>query len=231
MEEAGQQGGRGLFIVVEGIDGSGSTTQVREVVRFLRDRGGRAFATHEPSDGPAGQLIRLALNHRLVSPPADGEPASELDPAALALLFAADRVDHMRTRVEPNLRRGTHVVTDRYLLSSLAYQGVYFDREWVLSINRFAVRPDLTIFLDLLPEQSMARIELDRDRKDIYENVEHLSQVRQRYLDVIDAGPPELGPIVTLDAARPAAAVTQHIHAILERFLSTGEVSGTAEAL
>ena len=167
------QSTRGLFIVVEGIDASGSTTQASRLSAYLRERGSRVVQTHEPSDGPAGMLIRLALNRRLSAPawaPEDGEPAfASLDPLALALLFAADRRDHVATRVEPALAHGIHVVSDRYALSSLAYQGLHADAEWILAINRHAPVPDLTVFLDLPARQADDRIRNSRMQRDAFE--------------------------------------------------------------
>jgi dTMP kinase len=143
---------RGPFIVLEGIDGSGTTTQLHALRDHFQRTGRRAFFTHEPSLGPAGMLARLALQKRLVGAafelhdPADtARPASpDFDPVALALLFAADRADHVATQLRPNLDAGRVVVCDRYLLSTLAYQGQTCDVEWLLEINRPAVRPDLT---------------------------------------------------------------------------------------
>src|SRR4051812_35922446 len=111
--EASTQGGegQGRLIALEGVDGAGTTTQAQRLAVLL---GARAHVTREPSGGPLGQLLRQLLS---------GAHA-DLDPAAVALLFAADRLDHLSREVEPALARGQHVITDRYLLSSLAYQTV-----------------------------------------------------------------------------------------------------------
>ena len=108
---------RGRFIVLEGIDGSGTTTQLERAVACVAGLGHRATATREPSDGPVGHLLREALLGRLHMP--DGE---KLDGRTMALLFAADRIDHLQREIEPQLAAGTSVLSDRYLLSSLAYQ-------------------------------------------------------------------------------------------------------------
>jgi dTMP kinase len=133
-----------LFIVLEGIDGSGTTTQTGRLARHLEGQGRRVHTTREPSAGPIGLLLREILlgGHRLP----DGRPA---DGAAMALLFAADRRDHLVREIEPALAQGLDVISDRYLLSSLAYQAEEADRTWVASLARELRTPDLTLLLDL----------------------------------------------------------------------------------
>jgi len=142
----------GIFVVVEGIDGAGTTTQTNRLVATLRARGLPAMATREPSDGPIGTQIRQILTGRLVIRPAAGGCAPPCWPT-LALLFAADRVDHLEAEVMPNLRDGVIVVSDRYDHSSVAYQGASTDDPsvvaWIRAINAKARRPDLTLVLDV----------------------------------------------------------------------------------
>src|SRR5450759_40417 len=130
---------RGRFIVLEGIDGSGTTTQLDRAVAYLGTHGHRAVATREPSAGPVGRLLRDALLGRLHTP--DG---ARMDGRTMALLFAADRIDHLQREIEPQLAAGTTVVSDRYLLSSLAYQAEEADRAWVAGLSRGIRAPDLT---------------------------------------------------------------------------------------
>ena len=132
-------GGRGRLIVLEGIDGSGTTTQAARLVASLRDAGHVVVGTREPSDGPVGMLLRQALTRRLV----------EVSDRVLALLFAADRLDHLASAVEPALAAGKVVVSDRYVLSSLAYQGMRLPLAWVEALNAAARRADLTLFLEV----------------------------------------------------------------------------------
>ena len=138
---------RGKFIALEGIDGAGTTTQGSLLEQALNGRGIPAHITCEPSTGPVGKVIRQALRLEL----------GDVDPAVTALLFAADRVDHLRREVEPLLARGTHVITDRYVYSSLAYQGVDLERQWVAVANRLATEPDLTLYLRVEPELALER--------------------------------------------------------------------------
>src|SRR5262245_11899957 len=108
------------FIVIEGIDGAGTTTQTARLADALRARNVRVHATREPSDGPVGMLLRQILTGRIVTP---GE-VSSLRSAKLALLFAADRLDHLEAEILPRLSAGECVVSDRYDHSTVAYQSV-----------------------------------------------------------------------------------------------------------
>jgi dTMP kinase len=129
----------GRFIVLEGIDGSGTTTQAARLVASLRASGHAVVNTREPSDGPIGVVLRQALTRRLVG----------LSDRALALLFAADRLDHLASVVEPALAEGKVVVSDRYVLSSLAYQGMRMPLGWVETLNAAARPADLTLYLEV----------------------------------------------------------------------------------
>ena len=129
----------GRFIVLEGIDGSGTTTQAARLVASLRASGHAVVNTREPSDGPIGVVLRQALARRLVG----------LSDRALALLFAADRLDHLASVVEPALAEGKVVVSDRYVLSSLAYQGMRMPVGWVETLNAAARPADLTLYLEV----------------------------------------------------------------------------------
>ena len=112
------------------------------------EAGGRAaHLTCEPSDGPVGKLLRKILRHQV----------QQMDAAAIALLFAADRLHHLQAEILPRLRRGQSVITDRYVYSSLAYQSVDLDQLWVASLNRRAMEPDLTIYLRVTPQQALQR--------------------------------------------------------------------------
>lgn len=144
---------RGKFIVLEGLDGAGTTTQCEAIARALRQRGHEVWVTREPSTGPLGSLLRQALSGRLTRP--GGAPLAD---DTLALLFAADRTDHVASEIEPALARGAVVLSDRYLLSSLAYQGARLPMAWVAKLNARALKPDLTLFVAVsLPEAARRR--------------------------------------------------------------------------
>ncbi|MDR1319999.1 MAG: dTMP kinase [Gracilibacteraceae bacterium] len=169
----------GKFIVLEGIDGSGLSTQAARLVSALAEQTGRkTLLTKEPTDGPAGLLIRQALSGRLRDIPAPG----------LALLFAADRLDHLRNFILPALERGEIIVCDRYLWSSLAYQSLECDAAWVKEINRFARQPDLTLFLRVRPAVSLARIARSRSGTELFEKEEILRRVLACFENLLAAG-------------------------------------------
>jgi dTMP kinase len=137
----------GRFLVLEGIDGSGTTTQLAHLAAALRADGHSVWTTREPTDGPVGMLLRQALTRQLQG----------LSDAALALLFAADRMHHLAAVVEPALAEGQVVISDRYVLSSLAYQGLRLPMAWVEALNARARRPDLTLFLEVAPAVARLR--------------------------------------------------------------------------
>jgi dTMP kinase len=164
---------RGKFVVLEGIDGAGTTTQVARLAEALRATRTAIRTTCEPSDGPIGTILRQILTGRLVGP---GGRAPGW--ATMALMFAADRMDHVETEIEPFLATGGTIISDRYDASSLAYQSVMSGREgefavdWIRSINRHALRPDLTIVLDVAPDVAAARREARGEAAQLYEQNE-----------------------------------------------------------
>jgi dTMP kinase len=158
---------RGRFIVLEGLDGAGTTTQTAALSRALTARGERHLTTCEPSNGPVGMLLRQALTGRLVGH--QGEEPAPLEPTTLALLFAADRADHVSQQVLPALEQGLTVISDRYVLSSIAYQGLDLDLAFVEAINQAAPPPDVTFFLDVPPRVAQARRHAVRGREELYE--------------------------------------------------------------
>jgi dTMP kinase len=160
-------------VVLVGIDGSGTTTQVARLADRLRATSVPVRATREPSDGPVGTLVRQVLTGRIVSP---GGRAPGW--ATMALLFAADRMDHVESEIEPFLQQGGVVISDRYDASSLAYQSVSSGTHageavtWIRALNRHARRPDLTIVLDVSPEIAAERRLRRGDAAQIYEQNE-----------------------------------------------------------
>lgn len=172
-------------MVLEGIDGAGTTTQVARLADRLRAEQKHVRATREPSDGPVGTLIRQVLTGRIVSP---GGCAPGW--ATMALLFAADRMDHVEAEIEPVLQAGGVVLSDRYDASSLAYQSVSSGRdgsnavEWIQSINRHALRPDLTIVLDLPPDTAAVRREARGEAAQLYEQNEVQRALAAFYRDL-----------------------------------------------
>lgn len=164
---------RGRFVVLEGIDGSGTTTQVAKLGDRLRKDGIAVRSTREPSDGPIGLLVRQVLTGRVVVP---GGKAPAW--TTMALLFAADRMDHVESEIEPFLAEGGIILSDRYDASSLAYQSVSSGRggsdtvDWIRQLNRHALRPDLTIVLDLSADMAATRREARGEVAQLYEQNE-----------------------------------------------------------
>jgi dTMP kinase len=193
---------RGKFIVFEGLDGAGTSTQIELLAAHLRARGINAATTREPTDGEVGRLVRRVLRREL-----------DLDPAALALLFAADRVDHLEGPggVKAELDAGRWLLSDRYVLSSIAYQAAEgLDPAWVAEINRPAVAPDLTIYVEATPEVCMQRVAARGGRLERFETLERLRQVDARFKAHLgDAA--LTGALLVIDGNRSIAAVQEEI--------------------
>ena len=195
---------RGRFIVLEGIDGAGTTTQARRLCRWLEERGRRAWLTREPSDGPIGKMLRRALEGRLHS--RSGAP---LDGKAMALLFAADRIDHLRDEIEPKLKEGYVVISDRYVLSSLAYQSQVAPLDWVEAINALARPPDLTVFIDVPAKVALER-RRGRKREERYDALPLQRLIARRYRALVREGR-VAGPLVAVDGRASVDAVHEAI--------------------
>lgn len=189
-----------MFLVVEGLDGAGTTTQARQLANALRARGLRTTETHEPTERPVGRTLRQALRRELTLP--DGGP---LDPATMALLFAADRIDHLRATVEPALSRGEVVISDRYVHSSLAYQSDELPIRWVDAINARARRADLVLWLEVPVDVCIERLSQRGGTPEIYEQKDVLERVAQRYEEALKLRPE---PVVRIDGTGSVDEVT-----------------------
>lgn len=176
----------GCFIAVEGIDGSGSTTHAKRLGDALADAGNDVRLTAEPTQGPVGSLIRQVLQHRVVMPGGNGSRSFAW--STMALLFAADRLDHLHSYVLPALEQGAVVITDRYDLSSLAYQSVTAPGgvdvlPWIRSLNARAIRPDLTIVLDVPPEVAAERRKQRGALEELFEGAEIQARLAAVYAE------------------------------------------------
>jgi dTMP kinase len=164
---------RGKFVVIEGIDGAGTTTQAARLADRLRAARVPVRATREPSDGPIGTLVRQVLTGRIVAPSGKAPGWT-----TMALLFAADRMDHVEAEILPFVASGGVVISDRYDASSLGYQSVMSGTggqeaiEWIRQLNRHALRPDLTIVLDLGADAAAERRDARGDAAQLYEQNE-----------------------------------------------------------
>jgi len=163
---------KSFFLVLDGIDGSGTTTHSKMLVSYLEMLGLKVYLTQEPSKSEIGLLLRQYLKNKDIPPSTD------------ALLFAADRDLHYKKEIKPKLDQGFIVVSDRYIESSIIYQSIQSDEitiEWVKQINKFAQFPDLTVILDIDPKKSLARKSQESLEK--FEDTKFLDKVRNLYLD------------------------------------------------
>ena len=171
---------RGKFIVFEGTDGSGKSTQLKLLGKYLSARGVPVYLTHEPTDSPFGALLRSCMSGRV-----------DADERAIAALFAADRIDHIQNTVNgiaAKLEAGVTVLCDRYYFSSFAYNGGFVPLEWVIELNRPAMellRADLVIYLDLSAEDGMKRV-ARRGETERYETLERQKLIREKYFEVFE---------------------------------------------
>lgn len=188
---------KGTFVALEGLDGSGTSTQATALSQALRARGHTVHATFEPSTGSLGTQARALLGRK-------DHPA---DPHLLALLFAADRLDHVAAEIEPALQRGEVVVCDRYVLSSWVYQSLQCDAAWVETINARAPWPDATFLLRVSAEEGTRRVHArtaEHDRE-IFET----APIQRRVAAAYDAAfKRQLPGVVPLDGSAPIEAVT-----------------------
>lgn len=206
-----KKGTRGKFIVFEGTDGSGKSTQLKSLVKYLEEKGYPCYETHEPTDSPFGAVLRSCLTGRISA-----------DEHAIAAMFAADRLDHIQNPFNGILKKldeGINVFCDRYYLSSFAYNGGFVPLDWVIALNapaREMLKPDLTVFLDIDPEQSMKRVS-KRGETERYENLERQKRIRQNYYDLFERFPDENVAIVK--SAEEKAETQKNLRAAVERVL------------
>ncbi|MDR3697953.1 dTMP kinase [Mucilaginibacter sp.] len=172
---------KNLFIAFEGIDGSGKSTQVKLLKEKLEQAGLKVYTTCEPTESPIGKIIRDIFTHKM-----------EADHRVIAGLFVADRLDHLLNKTNgiiKMLEEGYTVITDRYYFSSYAYQSTHMDLNWVIQANSLSaglLRPDVNIFIDITPEQSMERLKKGRTSIELYETLENLQNVRNKYFEVME---------------------------------------------
>jgi dTMP kinase len=202
----------GHFIVLEGVDGAGTTTHARILGERLRAEHVPTHVSAEPSAGPVGSLLRQALAGRIVMNSAAGG-AGAPSWSAMALLFAADRLDHLDSELVPNLREGVTVICDRYYHSSVAYQsttgGGPAAIPWLREINRHARAPDLTLVLDVPPEVAAQRRRARRGASEIYDDDALQARLSELYASLGQHFPGER--IVQVDAVGAIEQVAERL--------------------
>ncbi|WP_435415527.1 dTMP kinase [Ruicaihuangia caeni] len=202
---------RGLFITLEGGDGAGKSTQLAHLAQWLRSLGRDVVETREPGGTEVGEALRdIVLHHR-----------GHIDPRAEALIYAADRAHHIATKVRPALERGAVVLQDRYLDSSVAYQGAgrVLDAGEIRSLSLWAtggLMPDLTVLLDIDPSAGRARLEGKRFDRLETEAIEFHQRVREAYLALAADEPTRF---LVLSAADPIGTLADSIRARVETLL------------
>ena len=189
---------------MEGLDGSGGTTQTKLLAEWFLSRGqSEVHTTCELSTGPVGCFIRETLN--------PAHPSSVIGDSVLPFLFAADRRDHLDREVIPALQRGAAVITDRYYHSSLAYQSLAVGLPTVADLNERFRAPDITLFLDLEPETSLARIEARGEAMERFEALDRLRQIHESYYAVLVHCRAKGEHIVRI----PADGTVEEVHALV----------------
>ena len=203
---------KGKFVVVEGLDGSGKSTQASCIFEYLARSEAKlkfghrgAHLTREPTAGMIGGLIRSQLAHEWKS-----------SRECLQLLFAADRAYHLEKEILPLLAKGVTVVSDRYFISSCAYgSAVPKDIGWFLEVNKKFLVPDLTFYIDVSPKVCLKRIHGDRLQTTIFEKEKELERVRKNYLIVMK----KFRNIVVVNGERPVDVITSDIISSLAKYL------------
>ena len=197
---------KGKFIVFEGIDGAGKTTQIQLLAKRLRESGVDVDVSAEPTTNESGKALRRALSGQ------DKKSYCEM-----AAMFVLDRIGH-NYEIRELVDAGKTVISDRYYYSSLAYQGQATDYNWVRTMNIDCPdirRPDVCIYLDLTPEESLKRISNGRESVEIYENLEKLTEVRASFYYTIEDLRKDGEQIFIVDASRSIEEISDEIFNIV----------------
>lgn len=169
---------KGKFIALEGIDGSGKSTQIQYLTEKLKQNNISYYTTMEPTDSPIGSLIHQIMTGRM-----------KTDNKVIAALFVADRLDHLLNDVNgiaSKVDEGITVITDRYYFSSYAYHSVDMPMDWVIQANaqcKKILEPTVTIFIDVDPDTAIERIAKNRFQQELFEKKSRLVKVREKYLE------------------------------------------------
>ena len=198
-------GKKGIFIVIEGLDGSGKTTQAVLLAKKL-EKYYKVLLTAEPSCGKIGTFLREGYLYEEKRLPTEAE----------SLLFAADRIEHMFSEVKPALDEGKLVICDRYIYSSLAYQGsAGLSLEWIKTINARALQPDFSVFIDVPPQKVIERL---HRKKSVMETLETQQKVREVYLNYV-----KKGELIRIDGDKPKDAVSEELYVKILGYLKTAK--------
>lgn len=204
---------KNLFIALEGIDGSGKSTQLKILSEKLISIGHKVYTTFEPTDSFIGSIIRDIL-----------KGLQKVDHRTIAGLFVADRLHHLldeKNGIIKKLQEGYTVITDRYYFSSYAYHGTHMDMDWVINANAMSakiLRPDINVFIDVSPVICMQRISENRSMMDLYETLENLNNVKGKYLEAFDKLKHEENIFIT-NGDRPLEVISNDIWNEIQKVL------------
>lgn len=192
-----------MFIAFEGLDGSGSSTQSRLLAEKLEKNGHATLLTKEPTgDSPIGKLIREVLQHKW-----------EASPEGLQLLFCADRAEHLKNEIEPALKNGQIVITDRYLFSTIAYGALAVDDiKWLEDLNRHFRLPDITFLFQLDPQICIERIQGRGSEFELFEKQEKLEKILENYQKIANDYP----SFYIIDATKDIEEIAEEIWSFIE---------------
>ena len=203
----------GNFIALEGIDGSGKSTQIKYLREKLNQTGMLCYTPLEPTDSPIGSMIHPIMTGRM-----------KADPRVIAALFVADRLDHLLNDIEgiaSKIEEGVTVLTDRYYFSSYAYHSVDMPMDWVIQANgqcRQILQPTVTVFIDIDPDTAIERIAKNRFHQELFEKKSRLVKVREMYLEAFRRLR-DTEEIVIVDGQKKPEEIAQEIWAKVETYV------------
>ncbi len=203
----------GNFIALEGIDGSGKSTQIKYLREKLNQNGILCYTTMEPTDSPIGSMIHQIMTGRM-----------KADPRVIAALFVADRLDHLLNDIDgiaSKIEEGVTVLTDRYYFSSYAYHSVDMPMDWVIQANgqcRQILQPTVTVFIDIDPDTAIERIAKNRFHQELFEKKSRLVKVREMYLEAFRRLR-DTEEIVIVDGQKKPEEIAQEIWAMVETYV------------
>lgn len=204
----------GCFIAFEGIDGSGKSTQIELMRKRLEQEGIVCYITREPTDSPIGSLIHQIMTGRVVS-----------DNRVVASLFVADRLDHLLNPIDgikAKIENGIPVISDRYYFSSYAYHSVDMPMNWIIEANSQSaqiLKPSVTVFVDVNPDDALERISRSRFHAELYETRERLISVRKKYYEAFEKLK-DVENIIVVDGGKPKKELATEIWEKTKRYFN-----------
>lgn len=200
---------KGKLIVLEGADGTGKSTHARLLSEHLLARGYNTVVTEEPTKGEIGGFIRSVLSGK-----------KKVSPEALALLFTADRAEHIENVIKPAIESGKIVITDRYYYSTVAYQSVQgLSQKWLSEINSFAIEPDIVIALEIESKEALSR--MNRETKEVFEYLDFQEKVQKELLGMAKAAGKGLSKPGKAWAVISTSAPREEVHKRIAGFVDS----------